>query len=116
MNPFRYDKTRRTLIPAIPGYYWARWLTPAEGTHEANEVSWPFVNWEIVQVNDNNVEDQKDDAYLSVSVPGVRETQGRENFQWGQFVAPLERSETSHPRRFRAAPGADTSFLREEKT
>jgi len=108
VNPFRYDKARR--IPAIPGYYWARWLTPAKGTHEANE------NWEIVQVNDNNVEDQKDDAYLSVSVPGVRETQGRENFQWGQFVAPLERSETSHPRRFRAAPGADTSFLREEKT
>jgi hypothetical protein len=58
--------------------------------------------------------DQKDGAYLSVSVPGVRETQWRENFQWGQFVAPLQRSETSHPRRFRSAPGAETSISREE--
>lgn len=89
MNPFRYDKTRRTLIPARPGYYWAKWLKAADGTHEADEVSWPALRWEIVQVNDNNVDDPADDEYLSVSVPGVRETQWRENFKWGPFVTPI---------------------------
>lgn len=91
MQHFRYDKARRTLIPAHPGYYWARWLTPAAATHEADQVQWPWTTWEVVQVNDNNVDDPADDEFLSVSVPGVRETQWRENFQWGQFVAPIMR-------------------------
>lgn len=89
MNHFRYDKARRTLIPAHPGYYWAKWLNAADGTHEADLVTWPAFRWEIVQDNDNNVEDPADDEHLSVSVPGVRETQWRENFAWGQFVASI---------------------------
>lgn len=57
-------------------------------THEGNELT-PAHNWEIVQVNDNNVDDPNDDEYLSVSVAGVRETQWRDCFVWGEFVAPL---------------------------
>lgn len=99
MQHYRYDESRRTLIPAHPGYYWALWLRPAEGTHEANEVSWPALRWEVVQVNDNNVDDPADDEFLSVSVPGVRETQWRENFKWGAFVAPLAEPGESPPKR-----------------
>lgn len=96
-NHYRYDKLRRTLIPAHPGYYWALWLKAANDTHEAHEVSWPAHSWEIVQVNDNNVEDPADDEYLSVSVPGVRETQWREYFKWGPFVGPIASAYGSYP-------------------
>lgn len=92
---FRYDKDRKTLIPARPGYYWALWTKAADGTHEGDDLT-PAVTWEIVQVNDNNVDDPEDDEYLSVSVPGVRETQWRENFSWGARVCGLEKREP-HP-------------------
>lgn len=98
MNDFRYDKATRRLIPAHPGYYWAKWQKAADGTHEADQVTWPAFRWEIVQVNDNNVEDEADDEYLSVSVPGVRETQWRDGFAWGPFVAPLAEAGESYPR------------------
>ena len=76
-------------IPLKPGYYWAKWRIPAPDTHEG-ELQTPSNNWEIVQVNDNNGDPQEDEG-LSVSVPGVRETQWRDCFVWGDFVAPLER-------------------------
>lgn len=70
------------------GYYWAKWRIASDGTHEGEDLT-PSDKWEIVQVNDNNVEDRNDDEYLSVSVPGVRETQWRDGFVWGEFVSPL---------------------------
>lgn len=80
-------------IPMKPGYYWAKLRIPAEGTHEAD--LWEFCDtWEIVQVNENSVDwadDPAEDEALSVSVPGIRETQWRECFVWGEFVAPLEK-------------------------
>jgi hypothetical protein len=80
------DKT-----PMKPGYYWAKWRIPAEGTHEGTEQC-PSDTWEIVQVNPNQVGwmiNPSEDEALSVSVPGVRETQWRDCFVWGEFVAPL---------------------------
>lgn len=80
-------------IPMKPGYYWAKWRIPADGTHEGTEQT-PSNTWEIVQVNSNQAEwscDPSEDEALSVSVPGVRETQWRDCFVWGEFVAPLKR-------------------------
>lgn len=74
-------------VPIEPGYYWAKWRIAAEGTHEGEEQT-PSNTWEIVQVNENG-DDPEDSEYLSVSVPGVRETQWRDCFIWGEFVAPL---------------------------
>lgn len=74
-----------------PGYYWAKWRIPADGTHEG-ELICPSDKWEIVQVNENSVdwmEDPSEDEALSVSIPGVREAQWRDCFVWGVFVAPI---------------------------
>lgn len=78
--------------PIKPGYYWAKWRIPADGTHEGTEQC-PSDTWEIVQVNANSVDWERDpmeDEALSVSVPGVRETQWRDCFVWGYFIAPIE--------------------------
>src|SRR5262245_24267022 len=83
----------RDGIPLKPGYYWAKWKIPAEGTHEGGELC-PSSNWEVVQVNANRLgweHDPADDEALSVSVPGVRETQWRGCFFWGDYVCSLER-------------------------
>ena len=45
-----------------------------------------------MQVNANVMsweDDPAEDEALSVSVPGVRETQWRDGFVWGEFIAPL---------------------------
>lgn len=81
-----------TEIPLKPGYYRAKWRIPADGTFEGIEMC-PMDTWEIVQVNPNCVDWKDDparDEALSVSVPGVRETQWRDCFVWGEFIAPLE--------------------------
>lgn len=93
----RYDKASRTLIPSHSGYYWAKWRIAADGTHEGEEQT-PSDTWEIVQVNENNVDDPDDDEYLSVSVPGVQQTQWRDCFVWGLFVAPLWEDGSTPPR------------------
>lgn len=73
-------------VPTKPGYFWAKWKIPADGTHEGADLC-PSDNWEVVQVNDNNgLGDEK----FSVSVPGVRETQWLDCFFWGKFVTALE--------------------------
>lgn len=99
MNDFRYDKPTRSLIPAKPGYYWAKWKIAADGTHEGDELT-PAKTWEIVQVNANVLgweDDPADDEALSVSVPGVRETQWRDCFVWGPLVAPLAKFGELYP-------------------
>lgn len=85
--------TDPAAIPMKPGYYWAKLRVPADGTHEAE--LWGFNDtWEIVQVNDNSADWEDNPAEpeaLSVSVPGIRETQWRDGFVWGPFVASLGR-------------------------
>lgn len=80
-------------LPMKPGYYWAKWRIPALGTHEG-ELQTPSDHWEIVQVNANRYDWENDptaDEALSVSVPGVRETQWPDCFVWGEFVCGLEK-------------------------
>ena len=79
-------------IPTEEGYYWAKWLTAAEGTHEGQQLT-PSQHWEIVQVWRNIIdpcEADGNDEIFGVSVPGVRESQWLDNFKWGKFIAPLE--------------------------
>lgn len=81
-------------MPQKPGYYWAKWQIAADDTHEGEDLT-PAANWETVQVNANIVSwqeetDEENPERLSVSVTGVRETQWRDWFAWGAFVAPLE--------------------------
>jgi hypothetical protein len=81
--------------PTRPGFYWALWLTAAPGTHEGDELT-PASNWEVVEVWENFIGDPCEaDACekWGVSVPGVRESQWLENFEWGERVAdPRERT------------------------
>jgi hypothetical protein len=80
-------------LPLKPGYYWARLTAPTEGTHEGEEWNPSAASWEIVEVWANHVnwdyDPANEDEALAVSVPGVRETQWRDCFQWGEFVADL---------------------------
>jgi hypothetical protein len=82
-------------MPLKPGYYWAKWVRASEGTHEAEDLT-PSDQWEIVQVNWNYLgweDDPTDEEALSVSVPGVRETQWRKDFTWGYFLYALNTPE-----------------------
>lgn len=77
--------------PMMPGYYWAQWRIASEGTHEANELT-PSDDWIIVEVWGNTcnwMNDPSEDEAFAVSVPGVRESQWRDCFFWGEFVATL---------------------------
>jgi hypothetical protein len=75
--------------PIKPGYYWAQWRVPAEGTYEG-ELMTPQNYWIIVEVWANHIywdrDPLGDDEALAVSVPGVRETQWRDCFVWGERV------------------------------
>ncbi|MER9706056.1 hypothetical protein NKJ10_17675 [Mesorhizobium sp. M0204] len=78
-------------IPMKPGYYWAKWRIATEGTRDGDELT-PSDNWEIVQVEENDpdwVTDPGRDTALFVFVCGVEESQWRNCFVWGDFVAPL---------------------------
>lgn len=72
--------------PTRPGFYWARWMTAARDTHEGDELT-PGRDWEVVEVWRNQsemYECEGDDPAerFGVGVPGVRETQWLDNFQW----------------------------------
>ena len=74
--------------PMKPGFYWALWLTPADGTHEGDDLT-PSNDWEVVEVWENYLGDPCEaDASekFGVSVPGVRESQWLKNFKWGKAV------------------------------
>ena len=83
-------------MPTKPGYYWAKWRIAADGTHEGDELT-PSDFWGIVEVNENAPGQPEHPEYLSVAVPGVRETQWPDCFVWGDFVAPLAGIEKAHP-------------------
>lgn len=77
--------------PTKPGFYWARWMTAARGTHEGDELV-PASEWEVVEVWENYIGDpcEADAAEkFGVSVPGVRETQWLENFIWIPEPIPM---------------------------
>jgi hypothetical protein len=80
-------------LPLKPGYYWALLTAPTEGTHEGDLWDPAGATWEIVLVWANHVnwdrDPANDDEALRVHVPGVRESQPRDSFQWGEFVADL---------------------------
>lgn len=74
------------VIPDSPGFYWAKWRIPEDGTED--EEHWVSVDkWEVVEVHDNFGNDEQP---LLASVPGVRQTQSLENFVWHKPVAPME--------------------------
>jgi hypothetical protein len=78
----------KNKTPIKPGFYWALWLTAANGTHEGDQLT-PSKDWEVVEVWENFVGDpcEADKAEkFGVSVPGVRESQWLENFKWGNEV------------------------------
>lgn len=74
----------RSKVPTKAGFYWARWMTAADGTHEGDELT-PSRDWEVVEVWENFVgtpcEADRTEKF-GVSVPGVRESQWLHNFQW----------------------------------
>ncbi|RWH50267.1 MAG: hypothetical protein EOR25_15590 [Mesorhizobium sp.] len=86
-------------FPLKPGYYWAKWRIAAEGTVEGDELT-PSDFWEIAQVNENDPNWERnpaEDRALSVSLCGVSETQWRDCFVWGDFVAPLHNEPLPQP-------------------
>ena len=53
------------IKPTKPGFYWARWLTATEHTHEGCELT-PAPNWEVVEVWEN---DSQGASYLVKAIP-----------------------------------------------
>jgi hypothetical protein len=88
-----HEREQEMNIPMKPGYYWAKWRIASDGTHEGFDLT-PSDIWEVVQVNENNVDDRDNAEYLLVSVPGVRETQWRDGFVWGEFICALKKPPT----------------------
>lgn len=70
--------------PTKPGFYWARWMKAAPGTHEGDELT-PALEWEIVEVWENHIGtgcEADGCEKWGVSVTGVRETQWLPDFIW----------------------------------
>jgi hypothetical protein len=79
--------------PTRPGFYWARWIKPASGTHEAEELTFPAKDWEVVDVWINHIDWENDpEEGLCVHIPGVREGQWLDCFEWGPMVPPFKQS------------------------
>lgn len=72
---------RREPVPASPGFYWAKWKHPAEGSQTYVHHEGRNERWEVVEVS------QGDDV-LIVDVAGESKTQVLEDFFWG--AGPLE--------------------------
>lgn len=69
---------REPTVPTEPGFYWAKWFLPEDGT--ADEEHFVRTNcWEVVSVVNSYGEDDED---FRVEVPGVERTQSIENFKW----------------------------------
>jgi hypothetical protein len=39
--------------PSKPGFYWAKWISPAQDTHEKEEYNFAYSDWEVVHVWEN---------------------------------------------------------------
>jgi hypothetical protein len=83
VTAYAYDKTRKTLVPSGPGFYWGQWRIKDEGTEDEDEA--PGKEWEVMHVVTNCI-DKDDPEYLMVMVPGVAKWQSLENFVWGSQV------------------------------
>lgn len=66
--------------PDREGHWWAKLKLADQPDGE----EWNSVDWEVVQVNDNNGEG---DETFMVSVPGVPRAQRLDAFVWGPPVA-----------------------------
>lgn len=66
--------------PTRPGFYWAKLIHP---TRMPDGEDWASVDWEPVEVFDNNGED---DERLGVSVPGIGPMQWVLDFVWGPEI------------------------------
>ena len=75
-------------VPALAGFYWAKWRIADEGTPEGDEQT-PSDKWEVVEVFENGI-DEAGVVFLMASVPGQAKPQSLENFCWGRgpLVAP----------------------------
>jgi len=71
-----------TRVPHQEGHYWAKLTNPSGVTDEEAE-NWRSVNWEVVQVFDNNGEGSEK---WRVFVPGIAPTFSFEDFVWGPFI------------------------------
>lgn len=89
-----------SMFPTEPGYYWAKLKTPSGGALygctingqpvtgvriEPDGEDWASMNWEIVEVHDNNGEPGSGEEF-SVSVFGIPVTQWPLDFFWGPKV------------------------------
>ncbi len=73
-------------LPREPGFYWAKWRIPEDGT--ADEEHFVTVDvWEVVEVHAALGETDED---YRVSVAGVVRTQSVENFVWAQPCVPIK--------------------------
>lgn len=89
------------VLPQQPGYYWAKWRIASDATNEELADTLPSHDWEIVEVHSNVLgweeeTDEQNPERLSVSVCGVSETQWRDGFVWGDFIAPLNPASGVH--------------------
>jgi hypothetical protein len=67
-------------IPKHAGHYWAKLIHPSEMPEGED---WASLNWEVVQVFDNNGEG---DEEWGVHVPGIGPMQWLPDFVWGPKV------------------------------
>jgi hypothetical protein len=83
----------KSRVPTKAGFYWARWVKAAQSTHEGDQLT-PSRNWEVVEVWENFLGDATEvdqSEKWGVSVPGVRESQWVDCFQWD--IGPSGRPE-----------------------
>lgn len=85
-------------FPNREGFFWAKLVTVND---EPKGEDWASLDWEVVQVCDNNGEG--DEAFY-VNVPGVPKLQWPKNLVWGPEVfKPSELTETTLQRQKRIA-------------
>lgn len=73
-------------VPLQPGYYWARLVSPDYGDHQERGEDWASVEWEIVELWDNNGAAGSGEEF-AVAVPGIPVTQWPRNLEWGPPVS-----------------------------
>jgi hypothetical protein len=73
--------------PKREGWFWAKLVHP---TRMPPGEDWASVDWEIVQVIENSLDDDSDEKW-GVSVTGVSPLQWPQDFVWGpEVVRPAE--------------------------
>ncbi len=96
--PVTHSRTEDTTMSDVPtnaptkaGWYWALWISAAEGTGDVAECA-NGREWEVVEVWENFQGEacEADETHapkFAVSVTGVSRSQWLENFKWGSEIA-----------------------------